>query len=210
MLRNELNEGDIVFIEINKEEFRECLESAANIKLSDRNDLHERDPFERFINVLMGEIAEKMVMKWFAKNEIKFKPAHDKTLNVPDGGRDIIVYNKGREIICSVKSSLSYKLSFSRIIEICKLATKKSELRSINIQVYFRLVLEPPINENRYTVPNIKNSAIIGWFGEKDLEDFTSYSTEKRQVPLASLRKSRTMLSLLEFLDKDADNENPV
>ena len=77
------------------------------------------------------------------------------------------------------------------------MATKASELRKVNIQVYYWLELN---GESRTTVPSNDNMAIIGWIGENDVEEFDTYNTEKRQVAKIKLRDVRSMQSLLDYL----------
>lgn len=168
----------------------------------DRADLHERDELERFINVLMGEVAERMVIKWLQNNDKFAKSAVDKMGTTPDLGHDIEVKKKTSKdsLLCSVKSSISYKLSPAGILEICKLATKQSELRDINVQVYFWLTLNPAGGNNRVTVPSMRQSALIGWFGRNDLKNFSTYKHEHREAPADSLKLGRTMHSLLGYL----------
>lgn len=57
-----ITEKDIVFIKLDVDEFEECIMNAKNIcfHIRDRADLHKRDLLERFNNILMGEVAEKM------------------------------------------------------------------------------------------------------------------------------------------------------
>ena len=81
-----------------------------------------------------------------------------------------------------------------------RLATKRSELKDVNIQVYFWLSLT---NEPRITVPSTNNVAIIGWFTKADVErgGFTTYKTEDRQTPNIKLSEARPMDELLNYID---------
>jgi len=199
-----INEKDIIYIELDKSELDECIDVAKYLSrhIIDRDDLHKRDDLERFINVLMGEVAEQMVIKWLHNNGKKANSTVNKTTTKPDLGHDIQVHKKEDDsaLLCSVKSSISYKLDINGVLNICKLATKKSELRDINIQVYFWLVLEPKKDESRVTVPSLRQAAIIGWFGKNDLLKFSTYNHELRETPLEPLRTGRTMNSLLQRL----------
>jgi len=200
-----INEKDIIYVKIGKDELNYCIDTARKISfdIKDRKDLHGRDTLERFINVLMGEVAEQMVIKWL-KSHGKFATSTvDKSSNTPDIGHDIMVKSTdNREVFCSVKSSLSAKYTIQQIIRNFKLATKKSELADINIQVYFWLTINPKDkNSNRVTVPSIRSSAIIGWFGKKDIEKFTTYNHENREVPSERLDNARPMSKLLKMLE---------
>ena len=198
-------EDDVIHIELIKRELDACIDTAKHISghVVDRKDLHARDDLERFINVLMGEVAEQMVIKWL-KEQGKFaESAVDKISNKPDMGHDIkVIRTNGNELLlCSVKSSLSYKLDVQGILNICKIASKKSELRDINVQVYFWLTLNPKDNGNRLTVPSLRQAAIIGWFGRNDLLKFAAYNHEEgREAPIETLNGGRTMSSLLTLL----------
>lgn len=191
-------------MELEKSEIDGCIKTAMHLSghIIDRKDLHVRDDLERFINILMGEVAEFMTIKWLHSNNKYARSAVNKTSNSPDLGHDIEVKKKNTNdlLSCSVKSSISYKFSPLEILENCRLATKKSELRDINIQVYFWLTLDPKPNNSRVTVPSIRQSAIIGWFGKKDLKEFATYNHERREAPADILKDGRTMNSLLSHL----------
>lgn len=200
-----INANDVIYINnIDKEELNICIENAKNISFGivDRKDLHDRDILERFNNVLMGEIAETMIIKWLKNNGKFAESTVNKNSNTPDKGHDILVKKvTGEDVYCSVKSSLSARYDIEGIIKNFKLATKKSELADINIQVYFWLSLNPKDKKShRITVPSITQSAIIGWFGKKDIDKFTTYNHENREVPSDVLEHSRAMESLLKML----------
>lgn len=196
--------SDVIQFEINQEDLMVCIENAKKIisAIVDRKDLHSRDNLERFNNLLMGEISEMMVLKWLRSKGKHAISVVDKTSSQPDLGHDLQLRNVNGDFIrCSVKSSLSALKDLNYIINNFKLATKQNELREVNIQVYFWLTINPTgTSENRTTVLSLRNSAIIGWFGSKDLESFESYATEKREAPTRPLRDARTMESLLPLL----------
>ncbi|MFD1804315.1 hypothetical protein ACFSFZ_19275 [Mixta tenebrionis] len=199
-----ITEHDVVYVNLNTDEFAACVNNAKDIcfHIRDRADLHKRDILERFNNILMGEVAEKMVIKWLHTQQKFAVSTVDKGSQGPDRGHDILVKNKhGEDIYCSVKSSLSAKYDLTNIINNFKLATKKSELTAVNIQVYFWLTIDPNgNNQNRVTVPSLKQAAIIGWFGKNDFTKFTTYNHERREVPALSLQSARSMNSLLVHL----------
>jgi len=200
-----IDKSDIVYVEISKEELNICIDNAKKISFSidDRKDLHDRDILERFNNVLMGEVAEQMVIKWLKNNGKFAESTVNKGSSSPDKGHDVLVRGlNGRNVFCSVKSSLSALYDTQKIIEKFKLATKKSELSDINIQVYFWLTISPKDrNSNRITVPSITQSAIIGWFGKRDIDSFTTYNHENREVPNSILQNARSMQSLLRMIE---------
>lgn len=102
---------DVVKVELTKDELDICIDTAKNLSnhIIDRKNLHGRDDLERFINVLTGEIAEQMVLKWLHENGRQAESAVDKQSNNPDLGHDIRVFKieDGSELLCSIKSSLS-------------------------------------------------------------------------------------------------------
>lgn len=170
--------------------------------MKDRSDLHDRSYMERYIDIFMGEVAETAVINWLNKNGKYAVSAVDKKSGKPDKGHDIFLKDKyGREIKGSVKSSLSAKKSnIDDILKIFTIATKKSELRQVNIQVYYWLDIDNK-EGHRTTVPSTDNMAIIGWIGDKDVTDFTTYNKEERESPKdKKLKDTRTMQSLLDFL----------
>lgn len=196
-----IDESKVIRIALSEKEMGLCTENTQILceTISDRLDLHLRSYMERYIDIMMGEVAEAAVIKWLRQNGKYAVSAVNKYSGKPDSGRDIILKDKyKREIECSVKSSLSvYKDSIDDILDTFTVATKASELRKVNIQVYYWLKLK---GKNRITVPSDKNMAIIGWIGENDVKEFGTYSTESRQVAKLKLRNIRTMQSLLDYL----------
>lgn len=185
------------------DEVLECVQTALHLceTIQDRQDLHERGMLERFHDILMGEVAERSVIKWLHAEGKEAVSAVDKTSGRPDPGHDILLTGKkGQTLKCSVKSSISgYHSELDKILDTFSMATKRSEICDINIQVYFWLRLgRPP----RVAVPSEYNMAIIGWQGRKDLErrSFGHYATEKREVPEIKLRDIRPMGTLLGYL----------
>lgn len=194
---------DVVFVPLNPQNLNTAIDNAQIIldSIIDRGNLHSRDKLEQFNNILMGEIAEQMVMQWLSDNGKFVQSSVDKNSGVADLGHDLYLKNrKNNEIItCSIKSSLSYSKGLDGILQYFKLATTPTELRSVNIQVYFWLDLNPQIG-SRTTVTSFKHSAIIGWFGYNDLIEFDSYNREKRLAPVQTLQNARTMQELLDYL----------
>lgn len=190
---------DVVKFEISQKDLLTCIEYAKGIMSAviDRPDLHNRDDLERFNNILMGEVSEMMVMRWLHSNGKYAVSAVDKTSKQPDLGHDLhlraLIKGKEVPILCSIKSSLSALKDLDYIVNNFKLATKQSELREVNIQVYFWLVTTPnEFHPNRTTVLSLR--------GAKDLGSFERYATEYREVPTEPLCKSRSMESLLHLL----------
>lgn len=193
---------DVVHQILNDEQMDLCINNA-QITLKtvvDRHDLHSRDQLEKFNNILMGEVAEQMVLQWLLSNGKQAYSIVDKSSGKPDDGYDLKLKSwDGRSVECSVKSSLSYKMGIDGILKYFKLASTPKELRDINIQVYFWLDLDPS-KGSRTTLPSLKNSAIIGWFAKKDLVGFNPYNKESRPAPNKPLIEGRKMESLLDYL----------
>lgn len=196
--------SDVIHFDINKEDLKICIDNAKNIMstIIDRKDLHSRDDLEQFNNLLMGEISEMTVLKWLHSKGKYAVSTVDKTAAQPDLGHDLQLRDvKGNYIHCSIKSSLSALQALDYIVSNFKLATKQSELREVNIQVYFWLVINPTgDNKSRTTVLSLRNLAIIGWFGVNDLKKFENYATENREAPTKPLKEARSMESLLSRL----------
>ena len=197
-----VNQDTVIKIALSENDLSSCIGNTQILceTISDRSDLHLRSYMERYIDIMMGEVAEAAVIKWLKQNGKFAVSAVNKSSGKPDSGRDIILRGKHKqEIECSVKSSLSvYKDNINDILDTFTIATKASELRKVNIQVYYWLKLK---GENRITVPSNKNMAIIGWIGENDVKEFGTYNTENRQVAKIKLRNIRTMKSLLDYLE---------
>ncbi len=183
-------------------ELKECIKTAEFLceSIVDRKDLHKRDYLERYIDILMGEIAEQSVIKWFHERGKFAESAVDKKSRKPDLGHDIILKSRdNKTILCSVKSSLSvYKSDMQDILDTYTIATKESEVCQVNIQVYYWL---SPKSNPRSNVPNHENMAIIGWVANNDIQSFGTYATEGRESPdQIKLRQIRSMESLLQYI----------
>lgn len=198
-----LKAEDAVFCPLAEGDFYDCLDNSASIikAIIDRKDLHERSFSERYIDVLMGEMAEKSVVNWLQSNG-KFADRSDKCFNMPDNGYDIVLHDiRGNIKYCSIKSSLSvYKNNISQIISSFQLSSKKSEISDVNIQVYFWLNID---NAPRITVPSNNNMAIIGWIGKPEAYSIgktAKYNTENRETVSIELSKLHPMKELLKYL----------
>lgn len=168
--------------------------------VTDRADLHQRDPLERFSNLLMGEIAELGVIAYLQQQGKYAVSAVDKQACTPDQGHDIHVRRKDGSLAkCSVKSSLSYKYGMmprGGILEHFRPAFNRKEPRDINVQVYFHYQL----GENpRATVLTSRHAFIVGWLPERKIVggQYTTYQGERR--PVADI-KLKDMLPMSELL----------
>ena len=166
----------------------------------DRADLHNRDPLEKYHNLLMGEVAELAVIAYLVGQGKHAVSAVDKGAAKPDAGHDILVRRRdGTAAKCSVKSSLSYRHGIGAIPGQFRPAFNRREPRDINIQVYFHYRLD---SEPRTTVAASAHAYIIGWASEKKLlaSEFAVYSGEKRGVADLKLADLSPMAELLPLL----------
>lgn len=195
-----ITKDDTILCDLTNDEIRECIVTALDLidGIVDRGDLHERSYLERFFDLVLGEISEKMVIKWLRQNGKYAESAVDKKSGKPDLGHDIWLKDrKGTRIKCSVKSSLSaLKSDMDEILANFKIACKKTETRDVNVQVYFWLEI---YGNPRTTVPTDNHVAIIGWAGSKDVAMYEeeAYTTEQRkkvQLPLGNLRPMKELL----------------
>jgi len=194
---------DVIGPILTDDEIRECMDTAWQLleSMQDRVDLHSRSRLERFNDIVMGEIAERSVIKWLQEQGKFARSAVDKGSGRPDSGYDILLRSiDGKAIKCSVKSSLSvFKSSMDDILGGFYLSSKRSEIQGINIQVYFWLDL---YGKPRVNTPSDQNMAIIGWCGRKDLTGRKEggYATEARPAMNIKLKELRPMESLLNIL----------
>lgn len=194
---------DVVGPVLQDEEIVECIETSLGLlnSMTDREDLHARSCLERFNNIVMGEIAEQTVIKWFRSRGKYAESAVNKKSGHPDEGYDIILHGRdGNNVTCSVKSSISvYKNKMEDILEIFHLASKRSEIRQVNIQVYFWL---NPNGYPRVCTPSNTNVAIIGWAGNKELltKPEKYYPRENRRVIEMPLKELSPMEALLNWI----------
>ena len=195
--------SDVIYSAVSDDELARCISVASRIApaIGDRADLHARDGLERFTNVLLGELAEQMVLGWIRQQGKYAAPAGDKQGSDPDAGHDVLLRHRGGELRCSVKSSLSALHPLPRILEEITLATKRIELRPVNVQVYFWLDVRGA-DGHRTTVPSLHRAAIIGWAGLRDVQQFRTYATEARQSPAGfKLHQMRPMADLLPLIE---------
>lgn len=205
---------DVIARNLSQDDIAKCIHNASTLlpHISDRNDLHQRDYLERFIDVLIGEVAELIVIRWLRDNGKFAVSAVDKSSGSPDLGHDIWVIDKENNCLSktSIKSSISAKLNPDRILKEMRLAARRLELCEFNIQVYFWLKIDAQKDldrsevGHRIVVPAISQSAIMCWFSNDDLQNevFSAYKVEKRQAPNVQLSSGRAMAT---FLDRVAD-----
>lgn len=190
----------IVTVSLPDDEVQEAISIAARIadSIADRADLHSRDYLERFVDCLMGELAERMVIGWLTSNGKYATSAIDKNAPNPDPGHDMwLKNNAGGQIKGSVKSSISLEKSNpSDILRTFTLASSPAEVRDVNIQVYFWLVTR---STPRVGVPSLRNSAIFAWApgGELGAGSFAPYRGEARMAPRRHLADLHPMEELL-------------
>ena len=198
-----VNKADTVMCNLSNEEIRAGIVTSLDLidSVIDRGDLHDRSYLERFIDLILGEISEKIVIKWIRQNGKYAESAVDKKSRKPDMGHDIWLKNKnGEKIKCSVKSSLSaLKSDMDAILCSFKIASKKTEIREVNVQVYFWLEI---YNNPRTTVPSDTHAAMIGWAGRNDISECTetAYATERRKKVQLYLKDLRPMEELLQYI----------
>ena len=199
-----VTENDVIRPSLGREAIAKAVEISLGVVggIVDRGNLHERDPLERFQDVLLGEIAEMMVIDWLHTSGKYAVSAVDKDSAHPDPGHDIQIMRSGGALKqASVKSSVSgLKSSIGDILDTFTIATTPRELRDVNIQVYFWLSL---YSSPRVSVPSLSNAAIIAWASRGDLETviFHPYQGESRLSPKLRLRSFRPMRELLDCLE---------
>ena len=198
-------ESDVILakqIPLSPDEIDQAILLARTItrSLVDRANLHKRDYLERYIDCLMGQVAETVVLKWL-KSEHKRVARPERTSDKgPDQGYDLVLETKDGSLFASVKSSIAVKRTdIPSILKNFKIATTRHEVRHINIQVCFRLSIE---STPRVNVPSAELAAIMAWAFDKDLEnaEFFSYKGETRTAPEVPLSDGRPMRELLDIL----------
>lgn len=195
--------SDTILYKLFDAQIKECIQNAFYLTdfITDRSDLHSCSFLEKFMDVLLGEISERMVIEWLRSNGKYAESAVDKRSEHPDLGHDIWIKNtKGKISKCSVKSSISgLKSDMKDILSIFSPAFKTEEIRDINIQVYFWLKL---YDKPRISVPSENNAAIIGWMKDSDLRNCAEqpYATESRPKLDLRLNQMRPMNDLLQYL----------
>lgn len=176
-------------------------------RVRDRGDLHERDALERFLDVLLGQLAEAAVLKWLSGQGKKVEHI-SRTAVGSDPGYDITMQAAtGSKVKISVKSSISACIyDIKRILDTFNVAITENEARKadVHVQVYYRLRLGGASRESgsgvaspRVVVPSLREAILVGWIRGEDVTSFASYNTESRQAAEMKLKDLHPMRDLL-------------
>ena len=81
-----VNQDTVIKIALSDKELSICTENTQILckTISDRSDLHLRGYMERYIDVMMGEVAEAAVIKWLRQNGKYAVSAVNKSSGKPD------------------------------------------------------------------------------------------------------------------------------
>ncbi len=128
------------------------------------------DPLNRYIQVVMDELAERMVIQWLQTNGKFAESAVDKGATNPDLGHEIWVTDiRGVKVRAAIHTFLSTnKSEMPEMLESHSLSVETDHLCGINFSVVYWLQLR---EKPRVKLPSLQQSAIIGWASDKNFRE---------------------------------------
>ena len=157
------------------------------------------DPLHQFVQVLLDELAERMVIEWLISKGKSAEPVMDKGATNPVLWHDIWVTDiRGLKIKASVRTFLSTgQTDIENIIQSQAFVIRADEVRGINFSVGYWLKLQ---EKPRVKLPSLQQVAIFGWISDKNIR--MSGTNESRADGLLKIKISdmRPVEELLEFL----------
>jgi len=164
------------------------------------NHLGRSDPLNRFIQVLMDELAERMVIQWLHGNGKFAEPASDKGATNPELRHEIWVTDiRGVKVRAAIHTFLSTnKSEIPDILQFHSLSVDPNQLCGINFSVGYWLQLR---EKPRVKLPSLQQTAIIGWASDKNLrEALKSQPEQSRKYAAIKFCDLRPVNELLQFL----------
>lgn len=158
------------------------------------------DPLAQFIQVLVDELAERMVLQWLRANGKVADPVTDKGSTVPDLSHEIWVTDiRGVKIRAAIHTFLSTnKSEMAEILEAHSLSVETSQMCGINFSVVYWLQLR---EKPRVKLPSLQQTALIGWASDKNLREAakpqTGNSSKYAAIKLGDLRPVEELLQFL-------------
>lgn len=160
--------------------------------------ISQPDILSDYVEVLMEELAERMVMQWLRENGKFVEPAVDKGGNPPELRHEIWVTDiRGVKVRAAIHTFLSTnKSELAEILENHSLSVETNQICGINISVvYWYQLREKP----RVKLPSLDHTAIIGWASDKNLRTKTQTGPASRYTAI-KFTELRAMEELLQFL----------
>lgn len=151
-----------------------------------------------YLEVLMDELAERMVIQWLRAQGKFVEPASDKGGLQPELRHELWVTDiRGVKVRAAVHTFLSTnKSDLEEILANHSLSVDTHQISGINISVvYWYQLREKP----RAKLPSLEHTAIIGWASDKNFREKAPTNLASRYVAI-KFTELRAMQELLQFL----------
>lgn len=158
------------------------------------------DPLNGFIQILIEELAERMVIHWLQANGKYVEAVTDKGATVPNLSHEIWITDiRGVKVRAAVHTFLSTnKSDMTELLESHSLSIETSQICGVNFSVVYWLQLH---EKPRIKLPALKQSAIVGWVSDKNLRETLKtaggFSGKFAALKLCELRPLEELLTFL-------------
>lgn len=151
-----------------------------------------------YIQVLMEELAERMVIQWLREHGRFVEPAADKGATQPDTKHEVWVTDiRNVKVRAAVHTFLStHKSEVGDILEHHSLSVDTTRMCGINFSVvYWYQLREKP----RVKFPSLQQTAIVGWASDKNFREKvkTSQTSKFAAIKFSELRPVEELLQFL-------------
>jgi len=179
-------------------EFNQAVTFAYHV-LAHQNNTHS-DLLHQWVQELMEELAERMVIHWLRSNGKFTEPVTDKGATHPKRTHEIWVTDiRGVKVKAAIYTTLSTnKSDIPSILRTHSLSVDPDKMCGINFSVGYWLQLwEKP----RVKIPSLQRAAIIGWASDKNFrEAVKSRETHHHNYVAIKFCDLRPVNELLQFL----------
>jgi hypothetical protein len=158
------------------------------------------DPLNKFIQVLVDELSERMVVQWLHANGKFAEAVSDKGATTPDLSHEIWVTDiRNVKVRAAIHTFLSTnKSEISDILQFHSLSVDVNHMCGINFSVGYWLQLR---EKPRVKLPSLRQAAIIGWASDKNLRETiksqTGYPGKYAAIKFCDLRPVNELLQYL-------------
>lgn len=156
------------------------------------------DMLGNYLQVLIEELAERLVIQWLREHDKFVEPAVDKGATQPDLKHEIWVTDiRGVKVRAAIHTFLSTnKSELADILEHHSLSVDTTQMCGVNFSVvYWYQLREKP----RVKLPSLQQVALIGWVSDKNLREKIQSGQTSKYAAL-KFAELRPMEELLQFL----------
>ena len=189
---------DVIPFNLPDTEFNEAVTFAYHA-LTHQDHTHA-DLLRQWVQVLMDELAERMVIHWLRSNGKFAEPATDKGATHPALRHEIWVTDiRGVNVKAAIYTALStHKSDVPSLLRAHSLSVDPDQMCGINFSVAYWLQLR---EKPRIKIPSLQQAAIIGWASDKNFREVVK-SREAHHYKYVAIKfcDLRPVNELLQFL----------